>query len=176
MKNSTSPENPAEISGTDLLRLFALNILMKQSEKARKLELQLLKELRKDSSRSISRLARKLRAPITTVFEAEKKLRKKGMIIKYYSALDFEKAGFPIRAQFFIDVDSGKLKGITEMLMADDSVNNIQLLQCGCNIFVEAVFERIGQFFSFSEKLDGIKKKAFYVIEEAKTESAAVFQ
>lgn len=149
---------------------------MQHHEKAEKLELRLLNELRKDSSRSISRIARKLKEPVTTVFEAEKKLRKKGIITRYCSALDFEKAGFPIRAQFFIDVDREKLQETAEMLMADNSVNNLQLLEGSCSIFAEAVFVRMGQFLSFSEKLGCVKKKTvFYVIEEVKTEAAPLF-
>ncbi len=150
---------------------------MRQSEKAKRLEMGLLKELRKNSSRSMSLIARKLREPVTTVFEADRKLRRKGIITRYYSAIDFEKAGFPIRAQFFIDVDVEKLQETAEMLMADNRVNNLQILDGGCNIFAEAVFARMGQFLSFSEKLGCVKKKtAFYVVEEAKTEAAAPCQ
>ncbi len=147
---------------------------MKQSKKERKLEPRLLKALRNDSSASISKIARKLKEPITTVFEAEKKLRRKGVITRYYPALDFEKAGFPIRAQFFIGVDRKKLQETAEMLMKDRSVNNLQILEGSCNLFAEAVFARMGQFLRFSEKIDGLKN-VFYVVEEAKTESAAVF-
>ncbi len=121
-------------------------------------------------------MARKLKEPVTTVFEAEKKLRKKGVITRYYPALDFEKAGFPIRVQFLIGVDRKKLQETAEMLMKDGSVNNLQILEGSCNLFAEAVFARMGQFLSFSEKLGGAKEKtAFYVLEEAKTEAAAPF-
>ncbi len=148
---------------------------MAKRDRAGKLELKLIKELRRDSSRSISEISRKLNSPITTVFEAERKLRKTGTVKRYYSSLDFEKAGFAIRAFFLMKVDDKKLEETAKTLMEDNSVNNLQVLEGGCNLLAEAVFRKISQFFSLSERLSEVReKKAYFIIEEMKTEAATL--
>lgn len=148
---------------------------MKKIAKTKELEMKVLRELRRDSSASISSIARKLKAPMTTVFEAERKLKREGILTRYLAALNFENAGFPIRACFLMKIEDEKLKETAGMLMASKNVNTLQVLEGSCNLFAEAVFRTIGQFLAFSEKLDKADKKSvYYVLEEAKTEAAAV--
>ncbi len=147
---------------------------MKQTTESRQLEMRVLRELRKDSSASMSRIARKLRAPLTTVFEAERKLKREGIITRYFAALNFENAGFPIKACFLIRIEDEKLKETAEMLMANRNVNTLQVLEGSPNLLAEVVFRTIGQFVSFSKKLDKAETSVYYVLEEAKTEAAAV--
>ena len=127
--------------------------------------------LRRDASRKLSRIAAEINRPVTTVFEEEKRLRRTGVIMRYYSSVDFEKTGFAIRACFFIKAERN-FGEIAERLMRSRHTNNLQVLK-GSGLFVEAVFRRMEHFLEFMEKLpsDG---SVHYVIEELATENAVL--
>ena len=140
-------------------------------KRSRTLTSDLINSLREDASRKISRIAAELNRPVTTVFEKERSLRRRGIIKRYYSSLDFEKLGFPIRACFFIDADK-KFQATAESLMRNSHVNNVQVLK-GSKLFVEVVFSRIGPFLEFMKRLPA-GYSVCYVIDEVATERAAI--
>lgn len=144
---------------------------MKQRKKPGNLATALLNRLRSNACQHLSRLARQLKRPITTVFEAEKKLRQQKIITRYYSPVDFEKAGFPIRAAFLINAEARELGETIEKLNKSIHVNTMQILDGDSNLFVEAIFKNMRQFLSFNEKLDA---KIYYITEELKTEGAEI--
>jgi len=69
-----------------------------------KKDITLIKELQKDSSRSLRKLSRKLNMPVTTLYDKKKKMEKEGIIKKYKAVLDPEKVNKPIVAFIFLRV------------------------------------------------------------------------
>jgi DNA-binding Lrp family transcriptional regulator len=57
-------------------------------------------------------LARKLNAPLSTVHFRMKKMEKEGMIKCYKGEVDWKKAGFPLTAFIFVNIDVNLLKKI----------------------------------------------------------------
>ena len=57
-------------------------------------------------------IARKLGVPLSTVHFRVKKLEKEGVIRHYMAEIDWKKAGFPITAYIFVNIDVDLLKKI----------------------------------------------------------------
>jgi len=57
-------------------------------------------------------LARKLNAPLSTVHFRMKKMEKEGVIKCYKGEVDWKKAGFPLTAFIFVNIDVNLLKKI----------------------------------------------------------------
>ena len=131
----------------------------------------LLNALRSDASKKISRIAAEIKRPVTTVFEEERRLRRHGVITRYYSSVDFEKTGFTIRACFFLGAGE-ELQKTAESLMRNRHSNNVQVLK-GSGLFVEAMFGRIEHFLGFIKELPA-ERSIYYVIDEIATESAVL--
>ena len=144
---------------------------MKRHGKARNLSASLLNALRGNARQPVSAISLKLKRPLTTVFEAEKRLRQEKIITGYCSSIDFEKAGFPIRAAFLIRAEDESPGETISSLCKSIHVNTLQTLGRGSNLFAEAVFKNMRQFLSFNEKLDA---KVYYITEELKTEGAVI--
>jgi DNA-binding Lrp family transcriptional regulator len=57
-------------------------------------------------------LAKKLNAPLSTVHFRMKKMEKEGVIRRYKGEVDWKKAGFPLTAFIFVNIDVNLLKKI----------------------------------------------------------------
>lgn len=57
-------------------------------------------------------IARKLKVPLSTVHFRIKKLEREGIIMNYRAEIDWKKAGFPITAYVFVNIDVDLLKKI----------------------------------------------------------------
>ena len=69
-----------------------------------KKDLELLKELQKDSSQSLKKLSRKLKIPITTIYDKKKKFEKEGIIKNYRAILDPDMLGKTVLSFIFLKV------------------------------------------------------------------------
>ena len=128
------------------------------------LQQKLLNELRKNSNTRIVGIAGKIKEPVTTVFEAEKKLRKEKVIVRYLSVLNYEKLGFSIRAVYMVNARH------KTRLMENLYVNNLQLLE-GNYLFCDAIFSTMQQLITFEEE---IKAKRMFIISVPKIEAAKI--
>ncbi|MEM4260164.1 MAG: Lrp/AsnC family transcriptional regulator [Candidatus Woesearchaeota archaeon] len=76
-----------------------------------KIDKDILDELQKDSSRSISQLAKYLGLPRTTLKNRINRLEKQGIIIGYRAIVDWEKLGFPLCNYFHLNISYTKDRG-----------------------------------------------------------------
>ena len=134
----------------------------------------LLNKLRGNAHKHLSNIASDLGKPITTVFEAEKELRRRGIITRYYSQINFESVGFPIRAAFLLNIKSKSFEKTIVKLEKNINVNTLQILKGKNNLFVEAIFKNVQQFLNFSEKIRA--EEVHYLTAELKTEGAVIKQ
>ncbi len=126
-------------------------------------------ELRKESRSSITRIAERLDKPITTIFEAEKRLRKGKIITRYVSMFDFEKANHGVRTIFLL-----KNSTLLEKNLAGElKLNNLLRIQ-GEFLIADVVFRNLQQLTEFEEMYSESIISLHHVIRVHKEEAAEI--
>ncbi len=110
----------------------------------------ILDELKKDSSLSIRRIARKTRIPITTVHHRIKSLKEKGIIEKFTIKINDKKMGFELSAFILINsmsfLPSGlkvSQKKICERISKLNEVKLVSIVTGSTDIVVKATVKGI---------------------------------
>jgi Lrp/AsnC family leucine-responsive transcriptional regulator len=141
--------------------------------KLTKKDLLILTELRKNARETLTRLSRKTRIPISTIFDRLK--MQEGSIIKKHCALiDFQKIGFSIRANILLKVPAEDRNKLLEHLQKELHTNTVLRINNGFDFLVEAIFRNLKEAENFVNNLEEEykieDKKVFYVIDEIKRE------
>ena len=126
-------------------------------------EFKVLRCLRKNSRKSMTKISRETKIPIASVMLIIKRLEK-AVITKYTSLLNYSSLGYNIKVHFFV-------KNIEEKMLSHPQINTIYKLSGKYNYFIEGVFKNISDVEKFKEKLG--EHKQFFVTDETKVE---VFQ
>jgi len=130
-------------------------------------------ELRKNSRETLTNISRKIKIPISTLYDKLKN-QEKNLIIKHTTLLDFNKLGYNCRANIMIKVKRENRERIGSFLKEHDNVNNLYKINNGYDYLIEAIFQHIKEMEEFMEQTDqeyGIEeKKTFYIIEDLKRE------
>lgn len=114
-------------------------------------EKDIIRELRKNSRKSLSDISKDKNIPLTTIVNRFKKVQNE-FIDKHVSLLDFSKLGFNFRTYYTIK--SKDKKSLLESLINSKSVNNIQRLAHEYDFFVECIFNSIGESYDFRDKIE----------------------
>lgn len=136
----------------------------------RKNEIILLNEIRKNSRSSITEISKKINVPISTLFENLKKLEEKA-IIKYTSIPDYKKINFNIIAHIL--VNTKRKSDIIKFLENNPHINNIERINNGFELNIQAIFSNMDELNSFLESIETFEitsKKVFYLLECIKKE------
>jgi DNA-binding Lrp family transcriptional regulator len=132
---------------------------------------EILHILRENPRISLSRIAKELNIDVREVYEKIKKLEN-SIITKYSPLLDFEKIGYPILVNYFIEAETKTENDILKgFLLNNIHVNNLYKTRGG--YISELIFKDMKEFSDFNEMLDRfkLKKKRFHpVIKEIKRE------
>ncbi len=136
-------------------------------------QMQLLSCLRENSRQKLTKISRKTKIPISTLFDTMKRFR--GDIIKKNTViLDFEKLGFLSRAQVILKVPAEKKDKFVEHLVFHENVNNLHKINNGWDFMIETIHRSIRDLDLFlvnlSEKFGIEEHKIFYLMEEIKRE------
>ncbi len=113
-------------------------------------DLQILRELELDSSRSVREIAEKLGMPRTTVQERINKLRKRGVIKRFTVKIDYSKIGKPVTAFILISFMPGPYisqKKLAHQIAMLPDVQEVHLISGEWDILVKvrgASMEEIG--------------------------------
>jgi DNA-binding Lrp family transcriptional regulator len=141
--------------------------------KITKKDLVIITELRRNARETLTRLSKKTRIPISTIFDRLK--LQEGKIIKKHCALiDFQKIGFSIRANMLLKVPAEHRNKLLEHLQKELHINTVLKINNGYDFLVEALFKNLKEAEGFVNKLEEEykieDKKVFYVIDEIKRE------
>ncbi len=141
-------------------------------------DLQILRELELDSSRSVREIAEKLGMPRTTVQERINKLRRKGVIKRFTVKIDYSKIGKPVTAFILISFMPGPYvsqKKLAHQIAMLPDVQEVHLISGEWDILVKvrgSSMEEIGDL--VIEKLrtmEGVARTvtcaSFYTAKEA---------
>ncbi|RMF05655.1 Lrp/AsnC family transcriptional regulator [Candidatus Woesearchaeota archaeon] len=127
----------------------------------------LMAHLRQNARESLTKLSKKTRIPVSTIFD---RLKHAEYIKRHTCLLDFERLGFNARVNVALKVDKKDKENIREYLFKHQNVNSLYKINNGYDFMVEAVFRSLKDAESFLEKLDEdfkIKsKQAYYIIDE----------
>src|SRR3989338_4502068 len=92
-----------------------------------KIDKNIIYVLRKDSSRSISQLAKYLGIPRTTLKNRITRLEKQGIIKGYKAVLDWEKIGYPLCNYVHLSITrGGRGGGPTELAASLAKIDNVE--------------------------------------------------
>ena len=139
----------------------------------RKKELMLLSCLRTNARDTLTNISKKIRIPISTIFDKLKEYEK-GFISKYTSLIDFKKLGYDIRMQLMLKVPINKRGAFEEFVKSSPAVNNVFRINNFYDYMVETIFKDIKEFQVFADKIEvfGISELTeHFVIDEIKRES-----
>ncbi|MBT3985594.1 Lrp/AsnC family transcriptional regulator [archaeon] len=132
----------------------------------------ILSLLREDARISLTKMSRKTKIPVSTLYE---RIRKSKYIKKHTSLLDFERLGYGARAKVLFKVDRKDREALREFLCKCQFINELIRVNNGYDFLVEFVFEQmrgLENYLEILEKRFNIKdNKVFYIVDELKREN-----
>jgi len=140
-----------------------------------KKEIEILKTLRQNSRTQLTKLARKLKIPITSMFKITKNLERK-FIKKYTTLIDFKKLNYFMR--IFVISSSKEKKELQKFLITHPRVNNVYKVSGDSDLISEVILKDRKEMEFFLEKLEQFNIKenqVIHIIEELKKESFVNF-
>src|SRR3989338_9477316 len=107
-----------------------------------------------DNSRlSLRQIAKKAGASVATVMHHIRKLEKEGVIKKYTSKIDYEKAGYDIEVIIEVRISKGKLKDVEKKIAAHQNVFAVYDVTGAFDAVVLARFKTRRQMDNFLKKI-----------------------
>jgi len=138
-------------------------------------DLEIISLLRRNSRLSITRIARKVSLPISTVYDRMKRLQKSGVIKKYTCLVDYKAFNYPVTSHILLRIN-GKNKERAEAFLANSIyTNNFHKVNGDeFNYFGTFVFPSMEELQEFleraAEKFNIYGYKVFYVLREIREE------
>jgi Lrp/AsnC family transcriptional regulator, leucine-responsive regulatory protein len=138
-----------------------------------KKDLLIVSNLRKNARETLTNMSKATHIPISTIYD-KMRLHEGGLIRKHTCLLDYNKLGYPTRANVLLRVDKEHREALKEYLVKHMNVNSVSKINNNYDFFAEMVFREIRELEDFLESLEDrfkVKsKQVFYVIEDLKRE------
>ncbi|MFH1972007.1 MAG: Lrp/AsnC family transcriptional regulator [archaeon] len=134
----------------------------------------ILAYLRQDARISLTKMSKKTRVPVSTLYDHLKKYQKT-CIKKHTSILDFEKLGYKARAKVLLKVNKKDRENLREFLNNCQFINELVKINNGYDYLIEFIFENMKDLENYLEKMEQkfeIKEnKVFYIVDDIKREN-----
>lgn len=132
-------------------------------------DLQILRKLQEDMTKSYKTIAEELEMPATTVYNRVKKMEENGVIIGYKPVLDAAKLGFPTTCFLLITLrfkDSNNqpldIRKIADEIALDPSVQEVHIVAGDWDLLVKMKTEnvqKVGEFINHKLRyIEGVEK------------------
>ena len=134
----------------------------------------LLKILRDNSRKSLSKISKETDIPISTLFELLKRLEQK-CIHKHVSLVNFSHLGYNVKMNFALKVNNKE--GLRKLLKTHKNVNTLSTVLSEYDFFVETIFKDLKEMMDFKESIERfgiITSDEFFVVDELKKEGFKV--
>jgi len=139
----------------------------------------IISKLRENSRSKLTNISKETKIPISTLFDKLNEFQG-GVIRKFGCILNFEKLGYPIKANIMIKVGVKDKETLQSHLEKSSAVNSLFKVNNGYNFIVEALFKDIKECEKYTEKLEKeyeiLEIKSYYVVEEIKNEDFELYQ
>lgn len=135
-------------------------------------DMTILANLRGNSRESLTRLSRKTRIPVSTLFERMKSYNN-DIVKKYTSIVNFEKLGYKTRAQILIKPWPETKEKVEEFLQKNKHVNSLFRVSTNFEYLAEVICTNMQEFHSLLAKLEELRieqKEVLFVIDELRRE------
>lgn len=139
-----------------------------------KKDLKIIACLRQNARMPLTKMSRKIRVPVSTIFD-RLKASEKHVVQKHTCLLDFPKLGYHARANIALKIDREDKDAIKDYLVKHHSINTVYKINNGFDFMVEGVFEQVKDMEEFLDILENrfriLDKKSFFIIDDLKRES-----
>lgn len=135
-------------------------------------DMKILSNLRENSRESLTRLSKKTRIPVSTLFERIKTYDNK-IIKKYTSIINFDEIGYKTRAHILVRPWPETKNKVEEFLQKSSIVNSLYKVSTNFEYLTEIICKDMQEFHNFLEKLEALKleqKEVLFVIAELRKE------
>ena len=137
-------------------------------------EILLLSNLRADGRQSITKLSRKTKIPISTIYDKLKRYEEEHLIKKYTPILDFTVLGYAVRITLLVRVPPEQKTQAKEFFQKNKAVNTCYRVHTVYDFLIEALFkslEDVQIFLDATEQgMQVTAKEVYYMLEECKKE------
>ncbi len=133
-------------------------------------EVELLRHLRQNSRKPLSKISKETSIPTSTLFELLKKLENT-VITKHTSLIDYSKLGYNLKINFAIKTQ--QKQQLKQFLMTHKNVNSLFSSINDHDFYVECIFKDLMQVIEFREQLEQYNVKDIqetHIVEEIKKE------
>lgn len=129
--------------------------------------------LRENSRMSLTKMSRKSRIPISTLYDRMKHFDK-SIVRKHTALVDFSQLGFAARARVLLKVKHTEIQNLREHLLCHPAVNELCKVNNGYDFMVELIFKTMKEMEdyldSLSQKFPVEKEEVVYIIDELRQE------
>lgn len=136
-------------------------------------DLVVVSNFRENSRESLTRMSRKTRIPISTLYEKLKEYEDNKVINKFTSIVNFSKLGYKTKVNVMIKPNMETKKQLEEFLMRHRAVNSLYKVGSNFEYLAEIVCKDIEEFHKFLLQLEDIKvlnKEILFVIDDMRRE------
>jgi DNA-binding Lrp family transcriptional regulator len=138
-----------------------------------KKDLLIVSNLRMNARETLTNMSKRTNIPISTIYD-KLKFHEGNLIKRHTCLLDFNKLGYPTRANVLLRVDRSTRDELREYLLNHSNINSFSKVNNNYDFMAEIVFREIKELEEFLEKLDSRFKvksrQVFYIIEDIKRE------
>ena len=119
-------------------------------------DLEILSHLRNNARKKVTDISKKVKMPVTTIYDRLKAHDKKGIVKKHAALLDFSKLGYHATALVALKVASGRREALQDYLSKHPNVNSLYRINLDHDFLAEVIFEDISKLQEFIDML-GLK-------------------
>lgn len=134
-------------------------------------DLQLLACLRENARQKITRMSRRTKLPVSTIFD---KLQEYKPHVRFTTLLNFSQLGYNAKVHFLLKPAKEDREKLEAYLSENASVNSLFKVNNGYDYLAEGIFRTMKDVEEFLEKIeDGFRikeKELYYVIDDLKRE------
>lgn len=135
-------------------------------------DLVIVSNLRENCREPLTKLSRKTRIPVTTLFEKLKSYDG-NLIRKFTSIVDFAKLGYKTKAQVLIKPLPETKNSVEEFLQKNKKVNSLYKTGTNYEYLAEVICIDLQDFHDFLSQLESLKlqqKEVLFVVDDLKRE------
>ena len=136
-------------------------------------DMTVLSKFRENSRASLTRLSKETKIPVSTIHDKIKDYKKKKVIDRHTTLLNFKKMGYDIRVNMLLTVDKTQREKLKEFLQKKPKVNTLYRINNGYDFMVDLVLKNITELDQFTNELENFnikERKDLFIMEELKKE------
>ena len=134
-------------------------------------DLQLLACLRENARQKITKISRRTKLPVSTIFD---KLHEYKSMVRFTTLLNFSHVGYSAKVHFLLKPAKEDREKLEVYLSENANVNSLFKVNNGYDYLAEGIFRSMSDVEDFLEKIeDGFRikeKELYYIIDDLKRE------